>query len=168
MQRIKKKIKSRQGFTLVEMLVALLLLGFMMLVVGSGSTVALDTYREGIRYAESATLSSTVQSSVENEMRYAYNIVTAGDQVTSFSSKNYGENTKFLLDANGMVQVESDSGSVPLLGTKVYTNELSLKELKISMKDAPSVPYGKIVEIYIEMSDETAVTSNVLNVNYKE
>lgn len=75
-----RKTKENKGFTFIEMLLSLVLLGFLSLVVGAGSTTALNVYRDGVGYAESRALSATLLMAMENDLRYAKDLRMDGSK----------------------------------------------------------------------------------------
>ena len=163
MTALVKKLKSKDGFTLVEMLAAVVLLGFLVLVVGSGTSVAMRVYNETIRYSESCTISATILGACENELRFAYDIRDTDGNVNAFTSNDYGEDTRFELE-DGMVHVVSRSGNVLLLGEKVYTNGLRVSKFSVKINEE-TPPYGKMITVNIQMNDGNGVTAEILNVN---
>ena len=158
------KLKTDGGFTLVEMLAAVVLLGFLILVVGAGTNVAIKVYNEAIQYAESRTISSTALSAMENEIRFAYDIKTSDSgAISGFTSSQYGEDARFELK-DGMIQVVSRVGETPLLGKKVYAGGLRIDSFSVTVNSTP-VPYGQMVTVNIKMNDGSNVTAEILNVN---
>ncbi len=165
MQKSFRKRMGSGGFTLIEMLAAVVLLGFLILVVGAGTSVAVNVYNEAIQYAESRTISSTALSAMENEIRFAYDIKTADSgAISGFTSSEYGEDARFELK-DGMIQVVSRTGETPLLGEKVYASGLKIDSFSVTVNSTAVPPYGQMVTVYIKMNDGSDVTAEILNVN---
>lgn len=165
-----RRIKENKGFTFIEMLLSVALLGFLSLVVAAGSTTALNVYREGVGYAESRTLSAVLLMSLENELRYATNLsVDADGNLTEFNSPNYNK-ASFLVE-DGMVIVEMDTGGnmdrFPIVGEKMYTNGQGVASLELREVKDTVPPYGKLISVKVEMKDGNILETSILNLNAK-
>lgn len=86
-----RTLKSRQGVTIGEMLVALLIMVFLTLTVAGGAGVAMKVYRTQTLYSESRVLANSVLVAITEELRYASGAVpaAAGGSVT-YNSRIYG------------------------------------------------------------------------------
>ncbi len=164
-----RKTKENKGFTFIEMLLSLVLLGFLSLVVGAGSTTALNVYRDGVGYAESRALSATLLMAMENDLRYAKDLRMEGDTV-KFTSPYYGNESSFLVE-NGRVKVQRTVGEsqekVLLLGEKMYSNGLGVDSLAVMVDNSDTVEgeYGRKVTVTITMNDGNTVSTSLLNIN---
>lgn len=76
-QDVSVKERSRAGFTLVEMLVALALMILMTAMVTVGVSVGLQTYRQSTFTSQSAILSNTIDSALSDPFR---NMTSASDE----------------------------------------------------------------------------------------
>ena len=74
MMRISKKIKTQQGFSVVEMLMAVLILGLTLSFIGGGVTVIKDAYLKITLRTEAQTLLSTLITAVSNELQSAKDV----------------------------------------------------------------------------------------------
>jgi|GEM_PF-4851294 len=157
-----KKLKNKKGFTLVEMLASLVLLGFVVLIVGGGANVAMKTYKESISYSESNTLASTLMFSIENEVRYASAINETNNEISSFTSPDYGNGASFKID-NGKLKIATNSNSFSVVGDKAYTNGLAVESIKLEKGEKTTK--GQIIDITLKLSGGTQISTKVLNLN---
>jgi prepilin-type N-terminal cleavage/methylation domain-containing protein len=156
-------MKKQNGFTFIEMLAAMLILGFLILLVGSGTNAAMKVYDESISYSESNTLCSTLIFSIENELRYASSFNTDTDGViNSFTSADYGMDTSFKVD-DGKLKISSSTNTFPVVGDKTYTDGLEV--YKFQIKKGDKVSAGQMIEINITLNNGTSVSTEVLNLN---
>lgn len=71
LKKLRKKLHSNKGFTLVEMLAALLVVVMMSLMMSVGASVGARVQREATFVAESDILASTINTAVQDVLRYA-------------------------------------------------------------------------------------------------
>lgn len=157
-----KKLKSKNGFTFVEMYASILILGFLAILIGVGTKAALTVYEQSTTYSESNTLCSTLLFSVENELRYASSIEDTNGVIDSFTSASYGSGTSFKVK-DGKIKISSSAGDISVVGDKVYTSNLAVDKLQIKKGD--KVDAGQMIEINITLSNGTSVSTQVLNLN---
>ena len=124
-----KKLKSQQGFSVSEMLMAVLIIALTLSFIGGGITVIKDAYLKITLRAEAQTLLSTVITAVSSEFRNADEIrKIEGDGENNYWSfysfergyRMYFENK----DNNIYIKTEVLSEDVPLLTQKTITNGL--------------------------------------------
>lgn len=75
-----KKLTSKGGFTLIEMLATLLILVFLVLGIGTGMDSALRIYDEARFESNSAAMANIVNTSLGDILRYSENLTTPGDE----------------------------------------------------------------------------------------
>lgn len=129
---IRKKLVSKRGLTLTEVLVAVLIFALLSVVIVYGTTAALHIYRKGVMASEARTLTATLTQSLSNELRYAQNIRVTDDAVT-FDSREFGADVT-IKSEDGRVRIVSNSGVYDLLGSKAYTNGLQA-EVNVTYTD---------------------------------
>ncbi len=120
---IRKKLASKGGLTLTEVLVAVLIFALLSIVILYGTTAALRVYRKGVMASEARTLTATLTQSLSNELRYAQNIRVAGDGTVTFDSRAFGADAT-VKNEGGRVQIRSGGESYDLLGESAYTSSL--------------------------------------------
>lgn len=134
-----KKIKSQQGFSLSEMLLAVLIVALTMGFIGGGITVIKDAYFKITLRAEAQTLLSTTVAAISFELRSADEIqeqVSETDENTDWTFYNVQRGYRMYLeniDENIYIRTVGDSTSlIPILTDQTKTNGLvpKLEELK--------------------------------------
>ena len=127
MNTLKRKLASRSGFTLTEMLIAVAIMGILFSTIVMGVNSAVHVYRRSVMLSDSLTLSSTVSNALENELRYARNIRVV-DETVFFDSDSFGPSVTVALNGGGRVTVggaEAGGTQYELLSDKAYTSGLS-------------------------------------------
>ena len=110
---VKKKLRSRRGVTLTEMLVTVIIIGLMTAGVATGISASLNVYHESTQLSDAQTLSATLAQAVMDELRYATNV--SGDAPT-YDSMNYGEDAVIAPNADGRLAVNG----IELIGSGAY------------------------------------------------
>ena len=105
MKRLRQKLKSGRGLTLVEMVAAAGVLALLGLMLHTGLLMAQNSYHKITGEAESQLLLSTLSDLLSNELRYARDVVTGEDgNLQRYTSVNYGRNTMLTLNENGQLE----------------------------------------------------------------
>lgn len=180
------KNRKNGGFTLIEMLCALLILVFLVIGMGTGMNAGARIYRDATFEAESATLQGIVNTSLGDILRYSINIrpVTAAEkqekgsdigipQATDpsiryvFTSLDYGiQDAYFYIPPHvsggnkGPVQMKNLRNAIPveLVNTGAYPDlVISEFEISYSPRIAPGIE-GGYFEITYKISSETDST----------
>ncbi|MDO5445017.1 MAG: type II secretion system protein [Eubacteriales bacterium] len=102
--KLMKKISSKKGFSLSELLVALLVVSIMTIALTAGVSASMRVYNESIRHAEERTLLSTLAEAVMSELRNARDPKIESGVVT-FTSLNYGPGASFSVGADGKMKI---------------------------------------------------------------
>ncbi|MGN0466961.1 MAG: type II secretion system protein [Lachnospiraceae bacterium] len=112
-----KKIRNQRGFTLVEMLVTLIILGFVTLCVASGITTAIRCYQDLMFQSESRLLISSLNESVKDTLRYASSVSTVpiggntpNEDVYEKVKEFYFYKEKYSKNDNSLSKYESTEG----------------------------------------------------------
>lgn len=127
-----KKVKSNQGFSMSEMLLAVLIILLTLGVMGGGITVVKDAYHKITLRAEAQTLLSTAIASISTELRNAQRVEKKEEtgQVSdwNFYSAKRGYRLYFENKRNNIyIKTEGSSVELPLLTEKTITNGLVLR-----------------------------------------
>lgn len=123
---MRKKLASKGGFTFSELLVALAIVALIGAAVAAGIPAAMRVYDSVTGKAEALSLTSSLESVISDELRFASDAKPDG----SFTSQLYGVNTQ-ITSSNGRVWIKS----YPLLGEKSYSSNLNA-EVAVTYQDA--------------------------------
>lgn len=123
------KLKSQQGFSVVEMLMAILILILTLSFIGGGVTVIKDAYLKITLRTEAHTLLSTIITAVSNELQSANDVkkIEEARENTywSFYNLERGYRMHFENKNNNIyIKTEVSSEELPLLTEKTITNGL--------------------------------------------
>lgn len=120
MKRLRQKLKSRRGLTLVEMVAAAGVLALLGLMLHTGLFMTQDSYSKMTSEAESQLLLSTLSDLLSNELRYARDMVTGeGGELQRYTSVNYGRNTTLSLNEDAQLEA---NGRQQMLSSGAYGN----------------------------------------------
>lgn len=154
---MRKKLRTKGGFTLTELLVAVALLGLLLAVMGAATPAALQAYRRVTANAEASILCATLTTAVADELRFAQNPRQEGD-TAYFDSAQYGPGASF-----HVVDGRAKLGSYDLLGGKSYTSNLKIEELTV---EYTSTDGRFTVKLTIADAENTALaTTETLSVD---
>lgn len=162
-----KKLKSQHGFSLSEMMLAVLIIALTMGFIGGGITVVKDAYLRITLRAEAQTLLSTAVSAISVELRNADEIqeqILESGESTYWTFYNvqrgyriYFENTQ----KNIYIRTVEDSPSlIPLLTNQTKTNGLvpKIEELKYENQ-----VFTYVIRIY-DQDEEKIYAEQTINV----
>lgn len=101
---MKKKLRSKSGLTLVEMLAAVAVLSLMSVMIHTGLQLVINNYHTMIGKSETQLLLSTVTDTLADELRYARDIDAGEDGLLkTFTSVSYGRRTEILIGNKGQL-----------------------------------------------------------------
>lgn len=114
------KLRDSRGLTLVEMLCATLILIMLALLIGSGTHMAMDSYKRMVVRSEMELLMSSLSNALADELRYASDINPSSGTLTDYRSWRYGGSTKLSVqpesgERGGMLVADSDAEGEPFL-----------------------------------------------------
>lgn len=118
MKRLKRK--GRGGFSLVECLVAVLILSLMSSVACMGVSTALQDRAQAIVVANAQTVASTAAQAVADQVRYGQ-IVQVNDDSVVLVSSTYGALVRLELDSQGHLVAQGVSAAAGAGGAVSYT-----------------------------------------------
>lgn len=119
MKRLRRKLRSRRGLTLVEMVAAAAVLALLALLLHSGLFMAQNSYIKMTGEAERQLLLSTLTDLLSNEFRYARDVeVGAGNTLQHYTSLSYGRNVFLEINDDGQLAANGK----PMLSTGAYGN----------------------------------------------
>ena len=112
---IRKKLRSRRGFSLSELLVVLAIMSLVGMAIGVGISTAGKAYDEITMNSEASALCGTLAVELSDELRFAGHIAGGGDTFT-YASARFGANAGVGTDAAGHVTI----GGRQLLSEAAY------------------------------------------------
>jgi prepilin-type N-terminal cleavage/methylation domain-containing protein len=124
------KPRTTRGFTLIETLVALLIVTLLTLSIVAGTSAAVSIHGESLFASESQILSSTLNTALGDVLHYAAYAPEASDgDTTAFSNPGYGILNGHFVEEDGRLYINpsqtSDGGAatrLTLVSTGAYTN----------------------------------------------
>lgn len=164
-------IMNKKGFTFVELLAAILILGLVSASLASGVLLSSNQYKKSIRQSEASELYNTISSLLNNELKFT-NEITVDDQnrLVSFKSVSYQIddaslcNIYILAGGNqttgyGQIAFGDDENKNYLLGNAAYTNDLGAK-LSINYDDTL-----KMFKVFLDIGyNDSSIVSNEFDV----
>ena len=100
-KKLAKKLASRKGLTLVELLAAIMILALIGVGMATGMTAATQTYERSVFSSETLVLQDTINTTLGDYLRYASGVVDDSGAVT-VASEEYGTGT-FVTGKGGAV-----------------------------------------------------------------
>lgn len=175
----REKLRSRNGFTLAETLLAVLILLLVSVIVATGMPAAKNAYEKVVVASNAQALLSTAATSLRNELGTAWNVIidddtsktkagTAGSSVT-YNSANTGGLSKIDKDADtGITLQEYKKVSVFNVTDKNFLNNndkssLTQSRSLVSEKTGSGDSSGKLIVTYESVSykEDCVVFSNL-------
>ena len=166
-----KKIKSKKGFTLIEMLACTLTLMLIVLICTTGMNMAMKSYRESLFETNSQMLESTLNTAISDVLRYAYNVTCdpdAPEVVTGFTNQSTTNME------NGMIIIGDDEGEdlgffklklssatdeeKYLISRKAYAESMTVANFQLTYDSATHVFNGRYTIISNIGGDTREVT----------
>ncbi|MCF0142539.1 MAG: hypothetical protein HUJ75_04100 [Parasporobacterium sp.] len=169
---ILKKLKSRKGVTLVEMLLATLILLLASSAMISAVSFSTTQFNKSFSYSQSLTLSSTIRQILNKELRYADQVsvkqVNGKYVLDQYFSDSYGQVSLVTIAKNGedideaeygLLAVKAGTTYMELINESTYTNGITVKLLVNDVKlDATNTKVASFtVEMTIKMADGTKI-----------
>ena len=106
-EKIRKKLKSRRGMTIAELLAATMVLLLVVTGLTTGISMASRHYTRSVQTSEAQELYSTLKTILTNELRYTTEVELTGDQVDKFYSITYAVHN----DLTALVALKSDTAA---------------------------------------------------------
>ena len=134
-----KKLKSKAGMTLMEMMVSLLVMVLLVLAMGTGMNAGVRVYNDASFEAHSATLAANINTALTDILRYAQDVKTPEGGAPSFVFTNleYGLRDAYFNCNDGIVQIAfwaapSPTGTSTSITPKALVNSGSYNGLKVT------------------------------------
>ena len=151
-----KKIQSQKGFSIPEMLMAVLIMALTLSFIGGGVTVIKDAYLKITIRKEAQILLSTVITAISKELQYADD-VQKSDSYLNFYNIDRGYRMSFENKNNNIyIRTEVGDEDKPLLIDKIMTNGLVPK-----IKDLTYIDQIFTYKIEIEYKNEVLAQQEI-------
>lgn len=127
-----KRTRANAGYTLIELLVTIVIIVLLTLGIGAGMNVGARVYRDSIFQSNSAMLADTVNTSLEDVLRYSKNAGTADGKLV-FTNTEFGIQDGYFQLSDGILQIYNpmNDSSVELVNTGAYP-QLKISDFSIS------------------------------------
>ena len=154
---MRKKCKSQQGFTLVEMLACVIVLILLGLLCSTGLNMAVSSYQRSAYESNSQMLEGTLDTYLSDILRHASGVTETidynGEEIISFTNKTYqiyGGRIDVLPkeSANGGVfLIYKDNGDEPtlMLSNHVYGGDLYIESFTLEYDDVTKMFTGNYI-----------------------
>ena len=134
--KAKQKLNNRKGFTLTEMLAAMLILLMVSSIVAAGIPVAKNAYDKAVDAANAHVLLSTAVNALRNELDKADEIEISAEagadgKVLTFYSERTNAKSKIYLDATSKEIMLQE-----YVGFEDYTDGVSVPERRLVTRQA--------------------------------
>jgi prepilin-type N-terminal cleavage/methylation domain-containing protein len=120
-----KRLRSNLGFTLAELMIAMLILSMVTAVAAGGIPVAINAYTRVVETANAQVLLSTTMTKLREELGTASEIKSVNDHEIVYESENGSESRIYRTDSGIMIREYADV--VSDLSDKTYEHLLVSK-----------------------------------------
>lgn len=162
-----KKLRDKQGLTLVEMLCAIAILLLLGLMMNTGMRMAVRSYQDAVAQSEAHLLLSTLSDALADDLRYARDVAAGADgTLLSYSSDSYNSGGRASLEVGESGQVTA--GGKRVLPSGAYGNgAYVVKSMQITYKSQAGGSFFtvqlKVGQTEGEISAETEFTVRCLS-----
>ena len=156
-ERIAKKLRNNNAFTLAETLITVLILLMVSAVVAGGVPSAANAYRKAVDAANAYSLLSTTVNALRDELSTARDVSVSGNTITYYSSDTGSQSTISVVNDVIMLQqysdwseeyMDTDYTAAQPAARPLVTDAAKIKgKLKISYKAAAFDPDTEIITI---------------------
>ena len=124
LKKLKKRLSSKSGFTLVELLFSIIILMLSTTIIIQCFNLGLGNVVRETRSSEAQLLCSALASSLQNELTYARDIKITDNKLDTYfsSSRRMGASSKIEI-TDGEIKIVNSSGTYPLVAGANYYAE---------------------------------------------
>lgn len=150
--KLRKKLKSSKGFSLVEYLIAMLILALVSSAACVGISTALQTRNQSIVAANAQTVASTAAQAVADQVRYGQISAVSSDYI-ELTSSTYGTRVRLQLSGGRLVAQSVDGAGVPVGGAYALLGDMAYNGLNVdTLKFDPHETGGELDWVEISLS----------------
>ncbi len=146
MRKRMKKLQSRQGFTLTEMLCTLAVLALLGVALVTGLRFGARYYEQITTRAQAQILCTTLSAAIRQELGYTGEVKAAGGEF-SYRSEKLGEDTRFAVDERGRVVLTNGRKTEDFISAETYIDGLRA-DLKILWESDT-----RLFTVYLQIKD---------------
>lgn len=174
--KILRKLHSDKGFSIAELLVAILILLMVSSIVATGIPVAREAYQKVILASNADVLLSTTISTLRNELGTAQDVKVDGTTITYYSPTR-GASSKIYLEGNAVMfqryyfdsaEYAMDSGVVPspepLITSAAMSDGLYVKYDSVFAPDSDGIMKVQGLAVYRKDGTKTAAERTTLSI----
>lgn len=107
--RAKEKLRSQNGFTLAETLLAVLILLLVSVIVATGMPAAKNAYEKVVVASNAQALLSTAATSLRNELGTAWNVIIDDDTAKTIAGTAGSSITYYSANTGGLSKIDQDA-----------------------------------------------------------
>ena len=123
--KLRKKLRSKKGFTLVELLVTVIVMLLVTEIISLTIQLSVKYYTKSVRASESQVVCSALATAVQEELQYATKISSNTSGYTYYSrARQHGSGCTIVTDG-GKVYIKKGSDLYGIVGSKTYTYDLA-------------------------------------------
>lgn len=144
-----KKLRNKKGFTLAEMLISVMLLGFVSVMVAVMTSAILNSTVTMREVAQAEVLGSEALDNLQGQLRVAKNVTVATDGNVRFDIDDANKDYTFDIEDGKIVLGKEEGGKVsggPLFSGVSYGN-LRVTDLQFTGDGA-----RETIEVFVEIS----------------
>lgn len=131
-----KKLKSKAGMTLMEVMVSLLIMVLLVVGMGTGMDAGLRVYADAQFASHSSTLSGYINTALTDVLRYAQDIEEPTPGKTKFNNLDYGLRNAYIEVVDGIIRIKGDNVDSALVNTGAYVG-LKIKADSFKLQAVP-------------------------------
>ena len=172
-----KKLKSKSGFTLIEMMVTIAILVMLVVGIDTGMNSGMRIYNDSIFHAHTSSLDEILSTSMGDILRYSENIQPYGIEVNSshymFTNYEYGAvDAGFNLSPDGIVVLKNHVNQNSAEPEPESATEPVSTDIELFSKGA--YPDLKVTDLNVDFThhkepqpeDATEIRGNYFTVTY--
>ena len=160
---MKKKLKNKKGFSLTEVLVAVLIMAMVTGVVAAGMPSAIDAYHNIVNMANAQLLLTTTTNALRNELDLARDIKVSGNKI-EFRSTNGTMSRIEFTDGESVRLYEYIGYASEVLNTTAEVSELTSEGFSRPLVSEATAPDSMYIKVDSISSDGSAITFTNMSV----